>query len=78
MRKIWIEQGGLLRDHRPTQTPLPPWPPGALASVGTTEALDGFNQVWGAARGHLPIASDLAAELERLLGVVPLARNKER
>jgi len=50
--------------------------PEALARDTAIEAVDRFHEVWGAERAHLPIADDLAAEIERLLGVVPLARNR--
>ena len=50
--------------------------PEALARDTAIEAVDRFHEVWGAERAHLPIAEDLAAEIERLLGVVPLARNR--
>jgi serine/threonine-protein kinase HipA len=48
--------------------------PEALARDTAIEAVDRFHEVWGAERAHLPIADDLAAEIERLLGVVPLAQ----
>lgn len=50
--------------------------PEALARDTAIEAVDRFHEVWSAERAHLPIAEDLAAEIERLLGVVPLARNR--
>lgn len=50
--------------------------PEAMSRDAAMEAVDRFHEVWDAERGHLPIANDLAAEIERLLGVVPLARNK--
>lgn len=48
----------------------------AMARDTAIESVDRFHEVWGAERAHLPIADDLAAEIERLLGVVPLARNR--
>lgn len=48
--------------------------PEALVRDTAIEAVDRFHDVWGAERAHLPIADDLAAEIERLLGVVPLAQ----
>lgn len=50
--------------------------PEAMARDTAIESVDRFHEVWGAERAHLPIADDLAAEIERLLGVVPLARNR--
>ncbi|WP_292223156.1 HipA domain-containing protein [Brevundimonas sp.] len=50
--------------------------PEALARDTAIEAVDRFHEVWSAERAHLPIAKDLAAEIERLLGLVPLARNR--
>ncbi|MGX1691748.1 hypothetical protein [Brevundimonas naejangsanensis] len=51
--------------------------PAALARDAATAAVDRFHEVWRAERAHLPIAKDLAAEIERLLDVVPLAKNRE-
>lgn len=50
--------------------------PEALARDAAIEAVDRFHEVWSAERAHLPIDDELAAEIERLLGVVPLARNR--
>jgi serine/threonine-protein kinase HipA len=50
--------------------------PEALARDTAIEAVDRFHEVWAAERAHLPIADDLAAEIERLLGVVPLAQGR--
>jgi len=50
--------------------------PDAMSRDATMEAVDRFHQVWSVERAHLPIANDLAAEIDRLLGVVPLARNR--
>lgn len=50
--------------------------PEAMARDTAIEAVDRFHEVWGAERAHLPIADDLAAEVERLLGVVPLAQGR--
>lgn len=50
--------------------------PEAMARDTAIEAVDRFHEVWGAERAHLPIADDLAAEIERLLGVVPLAQGR--
>jgi serine/threonine-protein kinase HipA len=50
--------------------------PEAMARDAAIEAVDRFHEVWGAERAHLPIADDLAAEIERLLGVVPLAQGR--
>lgn len=47
--------------------------PEALARDAATEAVDRFHEVWRNERAHLPISKDLEAEVERLLGVVPLA-----
>nr|WP_313634636.1 HipA domain-containing protein [Brevundimonas diminuta] len=48
--------------------------PEAMARDAAIEAVDRFHEVWAAERAHLPIAAELAAEIERLLGVVPLAQ----
>lgn len=48
--------------------------PEAMARDTAIEAVDRFHEVWGVERAHLPIADELAAEVERLLGVVPIAR----
>ncbi|SPU55294.1 Serine/threonine-protein kinase HipA [Brevundimonas vesicularis] len=50
--------------------------PEALARDAAIEAVDRFHEVWGAERAHLPIADGLAAEIDRLLGVVPLAQGR--
>lgn len=50
--------------------------PEAMARDAAIEAVDRFHEVWSAERAHLPIDDELAAEIERLLGVVPLARNR--
>lgn len=50
--------------------------PAALARDAATAAVDRFHEAWRAERAHLPIAKDLAAEIERLLDVVPLAKNR--
>lgn len=50
--------------------------PEAMARDGAIDAVDRFHEVWSAERAHLPIVDELAAEIERLLGVVPLARNR--
>lgn len=50
--------------------------PEALARDEAAQAVDRFYEVWGAERQHLPIADDLAAEINRLLGLVPIARNR--
>jgi serine/threonine-protein kinase HipA len=47
--------------------------PEALARDEATEAVDRFHEVWRNERAHLPISKDLESEVERLLGVVPLA-----
>lgn len=47
--------------------------PEALARDAATEIVDRFHEVWGRERSHLPISKDLEAEVERLLGAVPLA-----
>jgi serine/threonine-protein kinase HipA len=47
--------------------------PEALARDAATEIVDRFHEVWGRERTHLPISKGLEAEVERLLGVVPLA-----
>lgn len=48
--------------------------PEALASDEAAKAVDRFYEVWGAEARHLPISDDLAAEIDRLLSVVPVAR----
>lgn len=48
--------------------------PEALARDAATEAVGRFHEIWRAERAHLPLADDVAAEVERLLGVVPIAR----
>ena len=50
--------------------------PEALARDEAAQAVDRFHEVWGAERQHLPISDDLAAEIDRLLGIVPIARNR--
>lgn len=50
--------------------------PEALARDEAAKAVDRFHEVWSAERRHLPIAEDLAAEIDRLLAVVPIARNR--
>ncbi len=50
--------------------------PEALARDAAAQAVDRFHEVWGAERRHLPISDDLAAEIDRLLAIVPLARNR--
>jgi serine/threonine-protein kinase HipA len=50
--------------------------PEALAKDTATEAVDRFHQVWGQERAHLPISSALEAEIERLLGLIPLAQGR--
>lgn len=50
--------------------------PEGLARDAAAEAVDRFHEVWSAERAHLPIADDVAAEIERLLGVVPIARGR--
>ena len=50
--------------------------PEALARDEAAQAVDRFHQVWGAERRHLPIADDVAAEIDRLLCIVPIARNR--
>ncbi len=47
--------------------------PEALARDAATEMVDRFHEVWARERAHLPISRDLEAEVERRLGVVPLA-----
>jgi serine/threonine-protein kinase HipA len=48
--------------------------PEALARDAAAEAVDRFHEIWRAERAHLPLADDVVAEVERLLGVVPIAR----
>ncbi|MDO1559504.1 HipA domain-containing protein [Brevundimonas sp. 2R-24] len=48
--------------------------PEALARDAAAEAVDRFHDIWRAERAHLPLADDVVAEVERLLGVVPIAR----
>lgn len=48
--------------------------PEALARDEAAQAVDRFHEVWGTEGRHLPISDDLAAEIDRLLGVVPIAR----
>ncbi|WP_444595935.1 hypothetical protein [Brevundimonas sp.] len=48
--------------------------PEALARDEAIQAVARFHEVWSAERRHLPIADDLAAEIDRLLHVVPIAR----
>lgn len=50
--------------------------PLALARDEALQAVDRFHEVWTAERRHLPISDDLAAEIDRLLHVVPLARTR--
>jgi len=50
--------------------------PESLARDAATEAVSRFHEVWGSERSHLPISKDLEAEVERLLGVVPLASGR--
>lgn len=50
--------------------------PEALARDEAVQAVERFHEVWKAERRHLPIADDVAAEIDRLLGVVPIARGR--
>lgn len=50
--------------------------PEALARSEAVEAVDRFHEVWRAERAHLPIANVLAIEIDRLLGVVPIAQGR--
>lgn len=50
--------------------------PEALAKDTATEAVDRFHQVWSQERAHLPISSALETEIERLLGLIPLAQGR--
>lgn len=50
--------------------------PEALARDAAAQAVDQFHEAWVAERRHLPIADDLAAEIDRLRDVVPIARNR--
>lgn len=50
--------------------------PEALAKAAAAEAVDRFHEIWRNERSHLPISKDLEAEVERLLGVVPLASGR--
>lgn len=50
--------------------------PEALARDAAAEAVDRFHEVWRAERAHLPLADDVAAEVDRLLGVVPIAQGR--
>lgn len=50
--------------------------PEALARDEAVQAVVRFHEVWKAERRHLPIADDVAAEIDRLLGVVPIARGR--
>ena len=50
--------------------------PEALVKDAATAAVDRFHQVWGQERAHLPISSALEAEIERLIGVIPLAQGR--
>lgn len=50
--------------------------PEALARDEAAQAVDRFYEVWNAERRHLPIADVLAAEVDRLLAVVPIARDR--
>lgn len=50
--------------------------PEALARDEAAQAVDRFHEVWGAERQHLQISDELAAEIDRLLGIVPIARNR--
>jgi len=50
--------------------------PEALVRDESVQAVDRFHQVWAAERRNLPITDDLSAEIERLLGVVPVALNR--
>ena len=50
--------------------------PEALAKAAAAEAVDRFHEIWRNERSHLPISKDLEAEVERLLGVVPLAAGR--
>lgn len=50
--------------------------PEALARDAATEAVNRFHEVWRAERAHLPVANDLGAEIDRLLGAVPLAQGR--
>lgn len=50
--------------------------PEALAKDAVTEAVDRFHQVWSQERAHLPISSALETEIERLLGLIPLAQGR--
>jgi serine/threonine-protein kinase HipA len=50
--------------------------PEALARDAAAEAIDRFHEVWGQERTHLPISKEIGVEVERLLGVVPLAAGR--
>ena len=50
--------------------------PEALARDEAGQAVERFHEVWKAERRHLPIADDVAAEVDRLLDVVPIARTR--
>ena len=50
--------------------------PEALAKDTVTDAVDRFHQVWSQERAHLPISSALETEIERLLGLIPLAQGR--
>lgn len=50
--------------------------PESLMRNEALQAVDRFHDVWRAERAHLPIARDVAAEIDRLLGAVPIARGR--
>lgn len=50
--------------------------PEALAKNVASETVQRFHAVWRTEQKHLPIARDLAAEIERLLTIVPVASGR--
>ena len=50
--------------------------PEALAKDAAMQAVDRFHEVWPKERPHLPISEALAAAIERLVALIPLAQGR--
>jgi serine/threonine-protein kinase HipA len=50
--------------------------PEALVMDEAAGAVERFHEVWRTERGHLPVSAELRAEVDRLLGIIPLAAGR--
>lgn len=50
--------------------------PEGLARDEAAGAVERFHEIWKQERGHLPVSAELGAEIDRLLGTIPLAAGR--